>query len=343
MNHNHFSQSKTPILLERNIRQQILLASHTFEPQIKTILQKLESISSINLKISTDFNRDFQALFRCPICKKNYLKASFAVFHLVFIHRNFSFEFKLEQSHGNQYVLFIKGKTKEKRALNNLAFVYRCKSKKLIKGMRYEVKLSVQNTLKKGFSEEIDWRKKPKTNTSMMFMSDSDEEKEKKASKSLSREEIKRKLEGKMFYHSNNIMEPIKDDSLFEESELEIDDKPIRESEEKAINDFEDIDETDKEFFKLWNNFVRDFNKPKKRTEDIKNLRLVAFCKRDYKLLLSDFVTTNKAILGKLRYNFVMHLVTFQIYGLINGNDILQLLLELDEKQNNLNNPINVN
>jgi hypothetical protein len=53
-------------------------------------------------------------------------------------------------------------------------------------------------------------------------------------------------------------MKQIGEDSLGEESELELDDKAIRESEEKAINDFEDVDETDKEFFKLWNAFIRD-------------------------------------------------------------------------------------
>ena len=333
-------QTTTPILLERNLRQQILLVSYTFEPQIKTILKKLESVIAINLKFPTNFFREYGTSFHCPFCKKTFLNATFTVYHLLFIHRGDDFEFKLEPCSSSQYILNIKGKKKEKRAVGKIAFQHLAKPKTVTKGMRYEVKLNVQNTLKKRFMEEMDGRKKPKTNYPMMFMSDSEEETEKKTSKSLSKDEIKRKLEGKIFYHSNNIMEPIKDDSLFEESELDIDDKPIRESEEKAINDFEDIDETDKEFFKLWNNFVRDFNKPKKRTEDIKNQKLVAFSKRDYKMLLSEFVNKNKGILGKLRYNFVMHLVTFQIYGLINGNDILQLLLELDDKQNLANNPI---
>ena len=330
------NKKKTTIFLERNIRHQILLGSDTFEPQIKGILRKLESISEMRLRFSKDFTKDFPAVFECPFCEKKFEKASFSIYHLIFLHRTARFEFKIEQSALNPatFTLMISGKNKPKGnfAKKNSAFFYRNKPNKKLKMMRYDVKLLVQNTLKKGFCEEIDWRKKPKNHNSLMFLSDSEEENVKNVDFSLSRDEIKRKLEGKIFYHSGNIMETIENESLFEESELEIDDKPIRESEEKAINDFEDIDETDKEFFKLWNNFVRDFEKPKKKIEDFRNLRLVAFCKRDYKAFLSEFVGKNKAILTKLRYNFVMHLVTFQIYGLINGNDILQLLLELDDK-----------
>lgn len=174
-------------------------------------------------------------------------------------------------------------------------------------------------------------------NHSIMYLSDSEEEEEKKKKLPfvLSKEEIKKKLEGRTFYHSNNIMEPIKNDSIFEESELDIDDKPIRDAEEKAINEFEDIDETDKEFFKLWNNYMRDLKKPKKKTDELKNIRFVTTTKKDFKPILSDFVIKYKATLTRLRYNFVMHLLTFQIYGLINGNDILQLLLELDNQQGN--------
>jgi len=58
-------------------------------------------------------------------------------------------------------------------------------------------------------------------------------------------------LRGRTFYHSQNIFEKIESDELFEESELDIDEQAIRESEDRAINDFEDIDVTDKEFFKL--------------------------------------------------------------------------------------------
>lgn len=174
-------------------------------------------------------------------------------------------------------------------------------------------------------------------NHSIMYLSDSEEEEEKKKKLpfELSKEEIKKKLEGRTFYHSNSIMEPIKNDSIFEESELDIDDKPIRDAEEKAINEFEDIDETDKEFFKLWNNYMRDLKKPKKKTDELKNIRFVTTTKNDFKPILSDFVIKYKATLTRLRYNFVMHLLTFQIYGLINGNDILQLLLELDNQQSN--------
>lgn len=85
---------------------------------------------------------------------------------------------------------------------------------------------------------------------------------------------------------------------------------------------------------------MRDFKRPKKKTDDWKNVKLVAFTKKDYKPLLSDFILKNKVTLTRLRYNFVMHLLTLQIYGLINGNDILQLLLELDSQNTQIMNPI---
>ena len=54
--------------------------------------------------------------------------------------------------------------------------------------------------------------------------------------------------------------------------------------------------------------------------------------KERFKEILSDFIDCKKGLISKLRYNFVMHLTTVQIYGLINANDLLQLLLEFDEK-----------
>lgn len=340
-------EKKTPIFLERVIREQILLLSPSFEPQIKSIIKRLDSLYNISISLLDSPFENFPLLSPCPLCSKQFSKTSLTILHMIFVHRNIKFEFKLEQKDSYYHILKIKGIRKElafiKETKDNSGFFYCGKQRNnnnRTKQIRYHIKLLVQNTIKKVFIAENTLVKQPKVNNSIMFLSDSDEEDRKKSkeiiNKKLSNEEIKKKLEGKVFYHSKNIMEPIKDDSLFEESELDIDDRPIRESEEKAINDFEDIDETDKEFFKLWNNFVRDFNKPKKKIDDIKKARLVAFNKRDNKPLLSEFVTKNKVVLEKLRYNFVMHLITFQIYGLINGNDILQLLLELDDKRINL-------
>jgi len=77
------------------------------------------------------------------------------------------------------------------------------------------------------------------------------EEEEEKMTPGMTKEEIKKALKGRVFYHSTNIFEKIDSDSLFEESENEINEEPLRELEEKAINDFEDIEESDKQFFIL--------------------------------------------------------------------------------------------
>ena len=59
----------------------------------------------------------------------------------------------------------------------------------------------------------------------------------------------------------NYIMINLYIDSLFNESELDIDDSAIKESEERTIDDFEDVDENDKTLFKMWNYFIRENKK----------------------------------------------------------------------------------
>jgi hypothetical protein len=42
---------------------------------------------------------------------------------------------------------------------------------------------------------------------------------------------------------------------------LDIDDSTIKESEERTIDDFEDVNESDKLLFKMWNYFIREKRK----------------------------------------------------------------------------------
>jgi hypothetical protein len=76
---------------------------------------------------------------------------------------------------------------------------------------------------------------------------------------SMTNQQIKKVLEKREFYHSMNQFNVIQSDSLFEESEDNISDAIIRQREDMAIDEFEDIDCNDKQFFKLWNNFGKDF------------------------------------------------------------------------------------
>jgi hypothetical protein len=59
----------------------------------------------------------------------------------------------------------------------------------------------------------------------------------------------------RLYFHSitGEILDP---DNYEVDSENEIDDSYIHQKEDREIDDFIDICQTDKEFFKLWNGFI---------------------------------------------------------------------------------------
>ena len=171
---------KAPIFLERLIRQQIVLLSPSFEPQIKAILKKLDSLYSINICLLEDNYEEFPLFSPCPLCLKQFNKTSLTILHMIFVHRNMKFEFKFEQKDSYYNILKIKGLRKKlpniKQSNVKSGFFYCSKQKNSISRtnkIRYHIKLLVQNTIKKGFCEENAIQKQPKPNN-ILFLSDSD-------------------------------------------------------------------------------------------------------------------------------------------------------------------------
>lgn len=148
-----FSQNKTAILLERNIRQQLILDSGKFEPQIKAIFKKLETISRVSIIYEDQFANEHSSFFNCFFCKKSFGKAISIVYHFLFFHRNMKFTFKLEasNSHKNTFTLSIKSEKKPFNVASPSSFSFYNKPNKSNKGIRYEAKLMVQKLIKKGF------------------------------------------------------------------------------------------------------------------------------------------------------------------------------------------------
>lgn len=148
-----FSKGKTSFLLERNIRQQLFLLSETFEPQIKQLLKKLEVIPKIIVNFEDEYMNEYSSKFSCSFCNRKFDNTMLLVYHLLFIHRNMKFLFKLEPSNPikNIYNLNIRAEKKPFTVINPSAFFFRYKPNSSNKGIRYEVKLTMQKIMKKSY------------------------------------------------------------------------------------------------------------------------------------------------------------------------------------------------
>ena len=143
-------------------------------------------------------------------------------------------------------------------------------------------------------------------------------------------EKLKHLINKGKFFHSHDLSK-IEIDSYFEESEIDIDESPIRELEEQAINDYEDVEKTDKKFFCLWNKFVREAEKKRKKENNIKFKNgsdlLETLCYKNYHEFVEKFVIEKKEILKEeLRYNFILHLRTLLTNNYINIQNFTHFL-----------------
>ena len=130
------------------------------------------------------------------------------------------------------------------------------------------------------------------------------------------------KLKNKAFFHSKNCFDKIDEKDLLNESEDEITNEYLSQKDLNSIGDFENVDEDDIEFFKLWNDFI---------LNQSKNTKIFSFVSEIKISLLMRFVRENKIILRKkLKNNFYMLLTMFQEENYINSNDIILLMIELD-------------
>lgn len=128
---------------------------------------------------------------------------------------------------------------------------------------------------------------------------------------------LKIKEQCQTFYHSHNLIKPISDDSLFIESEDEDDNDLIEKLEKDHINDFIDTCDSEKEYFILWNGFMRKAKKNKLKEE------IIAFTTKKLSETLLEFLLENINSLRKLRTPFLLHLILLQRLGHIKASDIL--------------------
>ena len=146
-----------------------------------------------------------------------------------------------------------------------------------------------------------------------------------------SKKVIPPKLRGKTFYHTHKMYQPVNDDSLSDISSQDADDEHVVEAENEAIDSFEYLDDGNKMFFKLWNEFYNQMHK-------LKNKEMAVNPEEEQVLNIKKFLKEKREQLRKhnLRKNFVMHLTTLNIYALIDKDEILQCLLEYDKQQEEL-------
>lgn len=100
-------------------------------------------------------------------------------------------------------------------------------------------------------------------------------------------------------------------DSLLEESELSVDEQEIQRQEQTNVNDFDDLTPSDKAFFLLWNNFIREQRgfHDIKRFKNLKE-RVAHFTKKDNNEFHLLFVQRHHdKIKSMFRHNYVMHLL----------------------------------
>ena len=142
-------------------------------------------------------------------------------------------------------------------------------------------------------------------------------------------QELKNISKKKDFYHSKNCFAKINDKSLLVESEDEDENERILEMQSAALNDFEDIDNTDILYFKLWNKFIFKYY-------NSKTLNFKIFEDSQKVKLLFEFISLNKGHLIDLENNFFMHLTSLLDAQWINCNDFLLIMNELSfNKKNN--------
>eukprot|EP00826_Nyctotherus_ovalis_P048815 TRINITY_DN5794_c0_g1_i13.p1 TRINITY_DN5794_c0_g1~~TRINITY_DN5794_c0_g1_i13.p1 ORF type:complete len:194 (-),score=51.14 TRINITY_DN5794_c0_g1_i13:114-695(-) len=106
-------------------------------------------------------------------------------------------------------------------------------------------------------------------------------------------------------------------------SDNEIDYSWVKEYENRKVDACSGVCDSDKAFFKLWNNFIHDVNM--RRTMPIREMPKVClrFC-REYADKLAG-----------MRENFLMHLLTLTEYKLLSTDDLYSAMTEFDKHQAN--------
>jgi len=314
--------------LRKNIESILkTLAKKRRDDKILNFLTKLKLVSAIKLKVyPEDLKQEFtydQTDFECPLCYDKHKDFTNLLIHWIYHHRQFLFKLYLTETIHKTYMVegLIQRKLnqiKKKNSQEKHSEYFLPNAE----GLYDKVKRRLQKTFAK---EVIAWNCRKKLNHRPIFADeDSDEEEEKPT---YTQEDIKQQLKGRTFYHTKQMFRKVSEDSLFKESEEEISDSDIIQAEEEAIDAYDDIEDEDKKFFKLWNRYVHE-------QDDIRNDKksMVAFTTSDYIQFVVTFIRKNQATIQKenLRNSLVMHLTTLHIYGLLTKDEIVRALLEYE-------------
>ena len=323
----------SPLFYESVLRKNVLSLLKTHMKKRKDdkafwFIAKLKKISALNLKFYMENRKDEynieQTDFSCFICQKALNDPLNLIVHWLFGHRQYFFKFFMVETIDKTFVLegLIQKKIHQikKKDSTREGFEH-------FQGNKYELYEKIKKRFQKIFSKEtIAWGSKKKLIHRPVFIDeDSDTEEEKP---SFGQDDIKQQLKGRIFYHTKQMFRKVSEDSLFKESEEEISDTDIIQAEEEAIDAYDDIEDEDKKFFKLWNKYIHEQN-------DIRNDRknMIAFTSSEYVQFVVNFIKKNKVIIQKdnLRNSLVMHLTTLHIYGLLTKDEIVRTLLEYEK------------
>ena len=299
------------------------------DDKIQVFLGKLKLVTEMRFKayvedLKHEFNIDQKdSDFECFLCHVKHKDFTNLLIHWIYHHRQFLFKLYLTETIDKTYIVeghvqkkFHQIKKKNAQEKHSEYFFQNTD------GLYDKIKRRLQKTFAK---EVIAWNCRRKMNHKPIFADeDSDEEEEKP---SYTQEDIKQQLKGRTFYHTKQMFRKVSEDALFKESEEEISDSDIIQAEEEAIDAYDDIEDEDKKFFKLWNRYVHE-------QDDIRNDKknMVAFTTSDYIQFVVQFVKKyGKDIkTGNLRNSLVMHLTTLHIYGLLTKDEIIRALLEYE-------------
>ena len=312
-------------ILDKKLKQSV-------DVKMQDIIQKLKKVKYYQMVIKEDtisYNDSDQKEIMCNLCQHKYKSYLELTLHWLYTHREINFKITFHNMINECFILHVECKKKVFSAnekdigeIENFYIQIKKKEKLFDK---------IKRRFKKIFSEANVYPGKKKNKVrSRKILGDTDSDnidEEKKPMEGYTSNNIREMLKGRVFFHTKHMFRKISEDSLLKESEDEIDDRDIRKAEEEAIDAFEDVDDLDKKFFKMWNNYIRE-EKLKYEKE-----KLVAFTLKGYGKFLNSFIKLNKEKIkaNQLRNSLVMHLTTLHIYGMITKDDIVNVLLEYEK------------
>lgn len=309
---------------------------------------KKSKVLKLHQTISDQKYSSSHQTFYCVLCRTDYGKQKLEYFiHLLFFHREYGISVKLHQiiswdkGDNSTYLAEVECtprnfRPKSKKMLSDEQTTTQtdCYCRFFFKKAPYSRYIRIKHAFQKAFSLELTDNsiKKRVLESRLSYQSYGESETDEEYGDTIySKEEIVNLLKDRTFFHSYNTFKKIQPNELFVESEDEIEDNHAEDIRNEALDDFLDISKPCIEFYKMWNNFVKNEKRRCQRNKE------VYFCRADYKKHLVRFLDERKSAIlaNSLRYPFVMHLFTLQTYNFIDADCILEILSILDKPESN--------